>query len=233
METTFGGPGVYVCTFLNVFLLLGVIICPHCLIYIISVCRYHFWVLSTQTCTAYFIIDLIWVYWVPHCVKSPGTIVKVGFDEKCSICNQSFLTPFLQHHLVVVAYLFGPIFFPKYRWFMGACLSVEINTWFLILRRVVYKRKITLLTETVSACFYISWIVIRCFIYPAIMVTFVQLAVRAVRETNQLWHWPMIFIPVHFVLCVLNLKWSYDLFMPIIKTWFVQDAAAPTVANGL
>jgi len=139
----------------------------------------------------------------------------------------------LQHHLVVIAYLFGPIAFPKYRWFMGACLSVEINTFFLILRRVVYKRKIDLLSDTVSACFYMSWIIIRCFVYPAIMVTFVQLAVRAVRETNQLWHWPMIFIPVHFVLCVLNLKWSYDLFMPIIKTWYAKDAVAPTVSSGL
>ena len=134
---------------------------------------------------------------------------------------------------MVVAYLFGPVAFPKYRWFMGACLTVEINTWFLILRRVVYKRKIAFLSETVSALFYLSWIVIRCFIYPAIMVTFVQLAIRAVQETNQLWHWPMMFIPVHFVLCVLNLKWSYDLFQPIIKNWVVKDAASPTVANGL
>ena len=116
---------------------------------------------------------------------------------------------------------------------MGACLSVEINTFFLILRRVVYKRKLVLLTETVTACFYLSWILIRCFIYPAIMVTFVKLAIGVVRETNQLWHWPMMFIPVHFVLCVLNLKWSYDLFMPIIRTWFAKDAAPPTVSNGL
>ena len=116
---------------------------------------------------------------------------------------------------------------------MGACLSVEINTWFLILRRVVYKRKIALLSDTVSACFYLSWIVIRCFVYPAIMVTFVRLAIQVVGETNQLWHWPMIFIPVHFVLCVLNLKWSYDLFMPIIKTWLAKDGSEVAVSNGL
>ena len=133
----------------------------------------------------------------------------------------------------MVAYLFGPIAFPKYRWFMGACLSVEINTWFLILRRVVYKRKIALLSDTVSACFYLSWIVIRCFVYPGIMVTFVQMAIHVVRETNQLFHWPMIFMPVHFVLCLLNLKWSYDLFMPIIKTWISKERSEVAVSSGL
>lgn len=116
---------------------------------------------------------------------------------------------------------------------MGACLSVEINTWFLILRRVVYKRNIGFLTQAVSACFYVSWIVIRCFIYPAILFTFLKLAADYIRETNELFAWPMIFIPVHFVLCLLNLRWTYDLFMPIIKNWFVSDAAAPTVSNGL
>lgn len=31
-----------------------------------------------QTSVAYFLVDLIWVSFAPHCVKSPGTIVKVG-----------------------------------------------------------------------------------------------------------------------------------------------------------
>lgn len=117
---------------------------------------------------------------------------------------------------------------------MGACLSVEINTWFLILRRVVYKRKIRVLTDVVSACFYLSWIAIRCFVYPAIMVTFVNLWLQAMRDTNQIWHWPMLFMPVHFCLCLLNLKWSYDLFLPIIKSWFAKGGTtAPTVSSGL
>lgn len=133
-------------------------------------------------------------------------------------------------------YLSAPIMWPEYRWFMGACLSVEVNTWFLILRRVVYKRKDEippLIIEAVSICFYVSWIVIRCFIYPAIMVCFLQMAHERVVETAQLWHWPMVFIPVHFFLCLLNLKWSYDLFEPIIRKMLFSDAEGPTIANGL
>jgi len=143
--------------------------------------------------------------------------------------------------MVVIAYLSAPIGWPEYRWFMGACLSVEINTWFLILRRVVYKRKEQLphvLVEVVSMLFYVSWIAIRCFIYPAILVHFLHLAREKVETTNRLWHWPMIFIPVHFFLCILNLKWSYDLFEPIIRKWVrrfkgekVESTSA--VASGL
>jgi len=118
---------------------------------------------------------------------------------------------------------------------MGACLSVEINTWFLILRRVVYKRKEvlpTMFTDTVTLLFYLSWIAIRCFIYPAILVVFLQMAREKILETDRLWHWPMVFIPVHFFLCVLNLKWSYDLFLPIFQRWFSilkRDGSATTI----
>jgi hypothetical protein len=30
-----------------------------------------------QCCIVYFFVDLVWVSMIPHCVKSPGTIVKV------------------------------------------------------------------------------------------------------------------------------------------------------------
>lgn len=191
---------------------------------------------------AYFVVDLSWVTIIPHCVKSPRTIVQVGCIQEAPFSpiysNWPHTVSTLnrigcQHHLVVICYMFAPIFWPEYRWFMGALLSVEINTWFLILRRVVYKRKIAMLSDAVAFSFYLSWIVIRCYIYPAILVHFLYLATITIRATGQFWHWPMIFIPVHFVLVVLNLKWSYDLFYPIVKAWIVSDADKPTVANGL
>jgi len=152
--------------------------------------------------------------------------------------------------MVAIAYLSAPIAWPQYRWFMGACLTVEINTWFLILRRVVYKRgagggtdlarpapttsaaaagdesrcpggggciaalAASASRRAVSFAFYLSWIAIRCCIYPAILVVFLLMARDKISETGVFWHWPMVCIPVHFFLCVLNLKWSYDLFLP-------------------
>ncbi|GKY99351.1 hypothetical protein MPSEU_000890200 [Mayamaea pseudoterrestris] len=177
----------------------------------------HFY-LNWATTILYFFIDLMWVSRIPICVKSPGIIVK--------------------HHAVAIAYLSAPLHWSEFRWFMGACLTVEVNTWFLILRRVLYKRRESiqspLLQEVVSAFFYTSWIIVRCFIYPAILFVFLQMAHLKVLETNVLWHWPMLFIPVHFFLCILNLKWSYDLFQPMVQKWLAKDAdGAAAISSGL
>jgi hypothetical protein len=43
----------------------------------------------------------------------------------------------------------------------------------------------------------------------------------------------MVFIPVHFFLCLLNLKWSYDLFEPVVRKWISKDGDGPIIASGL
>ena len=126
---------------------------------------------------------------------------------------------------------------------MGAILSVEINTWFLILRRILYKSGDQVSAsiwakKAVSMCFYVSWIIIRCFVYPALLIEFLRLSWLAIIESNRWFHWPMIYIPAHFFLCVLNLKWTYDLFAPMIKKWKTPEspeasAEGPAVASGL
>ncbi|GAX22701.1 hypothetical protein FisN_4Hh187 [Fistulifera solaris] len=174
----------------------------------------EYFFLNWTVTALYFIIDLLWVMKVPTCVKSPDVIIK--------------------HHKISLVYLLAPIFFPQYAWFMGAVLSVEINTWFLILRRVIYKNKVhPILAETISFCFYITWIAIRCIVYPFILLDFLRLYVAKVQETETLFHWPMLAIPVHAMLCILNLKWTYDLFAPIVKRWVSSDADSPTIATGL
>ena len=134
-------------------------------------------------------------------------------------------------------YLIGPIFYPQYRGFMGAILSVEVNTWFLIGRRVVYKSSGTpihpLVGQVVSAMFYLTWILIRCLVYPKVLIMFLQLAIAKIQETNIWFHLPMTFIPVHATLCVLNLKWTYDLFEPIVKRYLGNGPKTTVVQNGL
>jgi hypothetical protein len=133
-------------------------------------------------------------------------------------------------------YLIGPVYYPEFRWFMGAILSVEVNTWFLILRRVVHKNgqpTDPLLSKTVSGLFYFTWITIRCIIYPSILWSFLQLAMERIQETGTYFHLPMVFIPVHFALCLLNLKWTYDLFQPIVWRWLGVGPKPMVVQNGL
>jgi hypothetical protein len=69
---------------------------------------------------SYFVADLLWIIIVPTSVKSPSVIV--------------------QHHIATMLYILIPYHTPSVRWCMGACMSVEINTWFLIARRVFNKQ---------------------------------------------------------------------------------------------
>lgn len=156
-------------------------------------------------------------------------VPPVQFSASTFVCVQ-------QHHTAAMFYLMGPIIWPEYQSFVGSILSVEINTFFLIARRVVFKTSSPispLLQQFVSTMFYGTWIWIRCYVYPDILVTFLSMAVDRVRETNIYFHWEMIFIVAHAVLCVLNVKWTYDLFNPIVKRWMGNESKAVTIQSGL
>lgn len=181
----------------------------------------YFWTMWAAT-VIYFFLDLSWVTLVPICVKSPGVIVK--------------------HHIVAMIYLSAPIYYPRYQWLMGAVLSVELNTWFLICRRLVYRSnycpsgyaKVSpIITTAVSTFFYITWVAIRCYLYPHILILFFYLWKDEIDIRGEVFFWELLFIPVHAVLCVLNLKWTYDLFKPIIKRWTGIGPKALVVDNGL
>ena len=72
------------------------------------------------TTLSYFVADLLWILLIPNSVKSPSVII--------------------QHHVATMLYILIPYYTPEVRWCMGACMSVEINTWFLIARRVFNKQ---------------------------------------------------------------------------------------------
>ena len=116
---------------------------------------------------AYFIIDLVWVCVFPKCVKSPSTIV--------------------QHHLAVLLYVMIPHSIPKLRWAMGVCMSVEVNTWFLIARRVFNKQGFppwtidlpylfSVRVKLISICFYITWIAARIIIFPYMLAVYYEIS---------------------------------------------------------
>jgi TLC domain len=129
----------------------------------------------------YFVTDLVWIVSVPTCVKSPATII--------------------QHHVATILYLLIPYSRPDYQWCMGACMIVEVNTWFLIARRVFNKQGfppwvlnlsvVSIRVKLISIFFYLTWILIRC----------------------------LLSVPLHAAFCVLNLRWSYDLLMSKVRYW--------------
>ncbi len=159
-------------------------------------------------CTVmYFLVDLLWILLIPKCVKSPSTII--------------------QHHIVTLVYIMVPFYSPEVRWCMGACMSVEINTWFLIARRVFNKAGfppwiidlsiVSIRVKLISICFYITWIGIRCILYP-IMMTYI--AKRWWTQSSKVGTYlniDLISPVLHSSFCILNFKWTYDLIMSKIR----------------
>lgn len=181
----------------------------------------YFWSMWAGT-VMYFFIDLSWVTLVPICVKSPGVIVK--------------------HHIVAIIYLSAPLYYTRYQCYMGPLLSVELNTWFLICRRLVhrsnycpsgYAKVSPIITTAVSTLFYITWVAIRCYLYPHILVHFFYIWKEEIEAEGKYLFLELLFIPVHTVLCILNLKWTYDLFKPIIQRWMGIGPKGMVVEKGL
>lgn len=127
---------------------------------------------------------------------------------------------------MALVYLSGPVVMPNYRCYMGVILCVELNTWFLIARRVLYLRKDTVPTmfrDFVDRAFYASWIVIRVFAYNWLLYRFIFDFHQRIVD-NETLAVPSVFLGTQIALNLMNLKWTYDLFLPIIKRMLNPDS---------
>ena len=167
------------------------------------------------TTVGYFVADLIWVLQVPTCVKSPAVIV--------------------QHHVATLIYLLIPYMDPQDTgWLMGACLIVEINTWLLIARRVFNKQGFgpwvidlslfSIRIKIISIFFYVTWISIRCVLYPAIWNLLWSLREENKGEAEFISRYT-IALGLHSIFCCLNFKWTFDLFMSKFRAWKIGGYA--------
>lgn len=168
----------------------------------------QYWEIFWWTTFAYFIFDLLFVLLLPHCVRSPTVIIV--------------------HHVVTMLYIMVPRRLPHVSWLMGCCMTVEVNTWFLIARRSfnkdgqkAFQPGVSMLKSlrlmSVSVCFYVSWFAIRIFFYP-------YLGVEIVREWYNIWtnvgtpfNIMLISIIIQVTLCCLNFKWTVDLIRSKLK----------------
>ncbi|KAL7542520.1 hypothetical protein ACHAXR_011850 [Thalassiosira sp. AJA248-18] len=170
----------------------------------------------------YFVADLIWVLLVPNCVKSPGVII--------------------QHHVATIIYLIIPYRNPEDGWLMGACLCVEVNTWLLIARRVFNKQGFgpwvinfsffSLRIKLISIFFYVTWVAIRCAFYPLILRVLWTIWFTQWKQTGNIFNTRYaLALFLHFIFCLLNFKWTYDLFMS--KWRASRSGKAAKVEKGL
>lgn len=169
----------------------------------------YFYTMFYLTAT-YFVTDLLWMLVAPHCVRSPMVIV--------------------QHHVATLLYILIPYQVPAVHWVMGACMSVEVNTWLLIARRVFNKQGfppwtiidmsfLSIRIKLISFFFYVTWISIRCILYPYLLFPIWDLYKEHTEEVGSSWNLLLVCFPLHAVFCALNLKWSYDLLMSKVRYW--------------
>jgi hypothetical protein len=184
----------------------------------------EWWDMFFLVTVLYFTTDLCWVVFIPECVRSPGTIIK--------------------HHLLTLLYIVIPYCVPECRPFMGCCLSVEINTWFLIARRVFNKQGFppwiidlsffSIRVKLISVLFYVTWIGFRCILYPYLMIPFYQAWVTHTAKVGTPWNIVFMCVPLHAFFCLLNLKWSYDLLMSKVRYWRLKgNYKDASVSKGL
>ena len=162
-----------------------------------------------QFTACYFLVDLLWILINPTCVRSPATI--------------------LQHHLAALLYILIPYKVERLQWCMGACMAVEVNTWFLIARRVFNKAGfppwrihlsfVSLRVKVISIFFYTTWIAIRCVLYPYLMPIFYRAWIDHSKQVHTPWNIVLLCVPLHACFCLLNLKWTYDLIVSKIRYW--------------
>jgi hypothetical protein len=156
----------------------------------------------------YFMADILFVAFFPTCVKSPHVI--------------------LYHHAATIGYICIPKMRPEYGWLMGACMIVEVNTWFLIARRTLNRLGDKPFTQgvplkkscrlvLVSSCFYVTWFTIRLLFYPYLLFVIIgewlKYSWRVESYLNIIALTPV----MQAVLIYLNVKWTIDLLRSKLK----------------
>jgi len=163
---------------------------------------------------AYFVIDLLWICIIPKCVEYPIRII--------------------QHHIMTLFILMVPYFYSEYRWMMGFSMSVELNIWFLIARRVFNKQGFppwtidlphlfSLKVKFISIFFYITWVLTRCIIIPYMVILLYQSYFIRVEEVGSYFNVLLFAFLFHMISCFSNVKWTYDLVYLKMRRLIIRD----------
>jgi hypothetical protein len=145
----------------------------------------------------YLFIDTIWIAVQPKCVLSNPTALII-------------------HHIASFVFLSIPFFEKQFYWHGALNLFVEVNTFFLILRRLVTLD--STLYVLLDRCFLATWIVLRLVVFPIVVVFFSYEYIRFTKECNGNWMNIMILAPIlQSILTLLGFKWTYDMVLKMSK----------------
>lgn len=138
----------------------------------------------------YMILDSLWVIFQPICVNSNPQMIII-------------------HHLVTLIMTLVPWRYPRFAWHFAVCILVEINTWFLTL-----KRNLPIGSFSFQLCeilFYISWVALRLILFPILVLFYVSEYVRFSQSYGSFLNIVVISPSLQFLVTCLSFKWTVDM----------------------
>ena len=155
--------------------------------------EHYFW-LQFWTFMIYLVVDLLWIISIPKSVAAPVIIIA--------------------HHIACIYGWSLPLYRSDLRKWCACAASVEVNTFFLILRRVLTRQSVV-----VDCLFCFSWIILRLILYPYLAFAYWnQYADEMIAMSS---HTIVTCFVLLLFLIYLNTKWTVDL---ANKTIFLRDS---------
>eukprot|EP01036_Dinobryon_divergens_P029853 gene29853-39017_t len=146
--------------------------------------------LSLYLFIAYVVFDTFWVVLIPSCVLSNPTSI-------------------LFHHLVTLVMTLVPFVHQQFGWHFGACILVEVNTFFLTLRRNLSRG--TAAYAISDILFYVSWVVLRLVLFPWLTLFYIREYIRFSTHAQTYFNLVLITPCLQTIVTMMSFMWTVDM----------------------
>ena len=140
----------------------------------------------------YIIVDTIWISSIPGCTTTHPL-------------------PIIIHHVLTFIFALTPYVDKQFAWHMAITLLVEVNTFFLTLKRNVPSTSI--IFTILNVLFYLTWISLRLVCFPILVVFFYQEWRRYSKAIGTDFNFILLAPIFQFLITALSFKWTYDMAM--------------------
>jgi len=137
----------------------------------------------------YIIIDSLLIYYFPYCVISKPRDL-------------------LLHHGITFIICLSPIIEKAFEWHAGLALTVEIQTVFLTLNRLI-EDKTTILYKFINTVFYALFILFRLFIFPMLTVYYYKTHQKYSIKCNSQFNIAITAVIGFYMITLMGFMWIY------------------------
>lgn len=148
--------------------------------------------------TFYTLFDTFLVILIPHCV---------------ALANVKSI---VYHHIATLGLISLIVVDIRYEWYMSVTLLLELNTFFLTLKRNV--KRPSIIYSILNMCFLITWLLLRNVLLPCLCYLFTYEYLLYSKKVNAYVNIVMVGPILIFILTILSFQWTVDIYNKAIKT---------------